>query len=339
MLTIDGATGEGGGQILRTALALSMVTRTAFRIVNIRATRKRPGLMHQHLAAVNAAARICSAEVEGAALDSMELEFTPGDVTGGDYQFSIGTAGSTILLLQTVMPALLLAPQPSTLLVEGGTHNPLAPSFEFFDLAFLPQLRAMGARVKARLERPGFYPAGGGRVQVHVAPTRRLKPIQLQRRGAVRQIRATAMIAQLPEHIARRELDVIARELSLEDPRLQMVRAVSAAGAGNALNLVIESQYATEVVSGVGIRGLTAERVAEDVARRARRYLDANVPVGEHLADQLLLPMTLARGGTFRTLLPSRHLSTNARVLEQFSGIRVVFQTCGPDCCTVSLPR
>lgn len=339
MLTIDGATGEGGGQILRTALALSMVTRTAFRIVNIRATRKRPGLMHQHLAAVNAAARICSAEVEGAALDSMELEFTPGDVTGGDYQFSIGTAGSTILLLQTVMPALLLAPQPSTLLVEGGTHNPLAPSFEFFDLAFLPQLRAMGARVKARLERPGFYPAGGGRVQVHVAPTRRLKPIQLQRRGAVRQIRATAMIAQLPEHIARRELDVIARELSLEDPRLQMVRAVSAAGAGNALNLVIESQYSTEVVSGVGIRGLTAERVAEDVARRARRYLDANVPVGEHLADQLLLPMTLARGGTFRTLLPSRHLSTNARVLEQFSGIRVVFQTCGPDCCTVSLPR
>lgn len=339
MLTIDGATGEGGGQILRTALALSMVTRTAFRIVNIRATRKRPGLMHQHLAAVNAAARICSAEVEGAALDSMELEFTPGDVTGGDYQFSIGTAGSTILLLQTVMPALLLAPLPSTLLVEGGTHNPLAPSFEFFDLAFLPQLRAMGARVKARLERPGFYPAGGGRVQVHVAPTRRLKPIQLQRRGAVRQIRATAMIAQLPEHIARRELDVIARELSLEDPRLQMVRAVSAAGAGNALNLVIESQYSTEVVSGVGIRGLTAERVAEDVARRARRYLDANVPVGEHLADQLLLPMTLARGGTFRTLLPSRHLSTNARVLEQFSGIRVVFQTCGPDCCTVSLPR
>lgn len=339
MLTIDGATGEGGGQILRTALALSMVTRTAFRIVNIRATRKRPGLMHQHLAAVNAAARICSAKVEGAALDSMELEFTPGDVTGGDYQFSIGTAGSTILLLQTVMPALLLAPQPSTLLVEGGTHNPLAPSFEFFDLAFLPQLRAMGARVKARLERPGFYPAGGGRVQVHVAPTRRLKPIQLQRRGAVHEIRATAMIAQLPEHIARRELDVIARELSLEDPRLQMVRAVSAAGAGNALNLVIESQYATEVVSGVGIRGLTAERVAEDVARRARRYLDANVPVGEHLADQLLLPMTLARGGTFRTLLPSRHLSTNARVLEQFSGIRVVFQTCGPDCCTVSLPR
>lgn len=339
MLTIDGATGEGGGQILRTALALSMVTRTAFRIVNIRATRKRPGLMHQHLAAVNAAARICSAEVEGAALDSMELEFTPGDVTGGDYQFSIGTAGSTILLLQTVMPALLLAPQPSTLLVEGGTHNPLAPSFEFFDLAFLPQLRAMGARVKARLERPGFYPAGGGRVQVHVAPTRRLKPIQLQRRGAVHEIRATAMIAQLPEHIARRELDVIARELSLEDPRLQMVRAVSAAGAGNALNLVIESQYSTEVVSGVGIRGLTAERVAEDVARRARRYLDANVPVGEHLADQLLLPMTLARGGTFRTLLPSRHLSTNARVLEQFSGIRVVFQTCGPDCCTVSLPK
>jgi RNA 3'-terminal phosphate cyclase (ATP) len=339
MLTIDGATGEGGGQVLRTALALSMVTGTAFRIVNIRATRKRPGLMHQHLAAVNAAARICSARVEGAGLDSGELQFAPGEVAGGEYAFSIGTAGSTILLVQTVLPALLLAPEPSTVLVEGGTHNPLAPSFEFFDLAFVPLLRAMGARVKARLERPGFYPAGGGRVLVHIAPTRRLKPIQLQRRGAVRQIRATAMIAQLPEHIARRELDVIAQELSLEDPRLEIVRATTATGAGNALNLIIESQNATEVVSAVGTRGLRAERVAEDVARRARRYLDANVPVGEHLADQLLLPMALARGGTFRTLLPSRHLSTNARVLEQFSGIRVVFQTCGPDCCTVSLSR
>jgi RNA 3'-terminal phosphate cyclase (ATP) len=339
MLMIDGATGEGGGQVLRTALALSMVTGTAFRIVNIRATRKRPGLMHQHLAAVNAAARICSARVEGAGLDSGELQFRPGQVAGGDYAFSIGTAGSTILLLQTVLPALLLAPEPSTLLVEGGTHNPLAPSFEFFDLAFLPLLRTMGARVKARLERPGFYPAGGGRVLVHIAPTQRLKPIQLQRRGAVRQIRATAMIAQLPEHIARRELDVIAHELSLEDPRPEIVRATTATGAGNALNLIIESENATEVVSGVGTRGLIAERVAEDVARRARRYLDANVPVGEHLADQLLLPMALARGGTFRTLLPSRHLSTNARVLEQFSGIRVVFQTCGPDCCTVSLSR
>ena len=178
MLTIDGSRGEGGGQILRTSLGLSLVTGRAFRIVRIRAGRAKPGLRHQHRTAVQAAARVGNAEVEGAEVGSMELTFVPGAVAAGEYEFSVGTAGSAALVLQAVLPALLTASQPSRLKLEGGTHNPFAPPFDFLAKTFLPIVNRMGPRVTAELERPGFYPAGGGEMRLTIEPCARLRRIQ-----------------------------------------------------------------------------------------------------------------------------------------------------------------
>ena len=191
MKVIDGAFGEGGGQILRTSLALSLVTGTPFCIERIRANRKKPGLRNQHLTAVNAAAQVGKAEVQGNTIESCVLTFIPTTITPGQYHFSVGTAGSSTLVLQTILPALLTAAERSDLVLEGGTYNPLAPPFDFLSLAFLPLIRRMGADVSVRLERPGFYPAGGGRFSVSIAPVKQLAPITLLTRGEITQYTAT----------------------------------------------------------------------------------------------------------------------------------------------------
>ena len=179
MIVIDGSAGEGGGQILRSSLALSLVTGKPFRIENIRAGRTKPGLLRQHLTALAAATQIGKAKVEGAVLGSKIVSFTPRGVTPGDYHFAVGTAGSATLVLQTVLPALMLASGPSTLVLEGGTHNPSAPPFDFISKAFLPILNRMGPCIKVELERYGFYPAGGGRFRVSINPAAQLSPIDL----------------------------------------------------------------------------------------------------------------------------------------------------------------
>lgn len=320
-LTIDGSQGEGGGQILRTALALSLCRGRAIRLNRIRAARARPGLRPQHLAAVKAAALLSGARVEGAEPGSMELLFTPGPVRPGEYRFDIGTAGSTILVLQTLLPALAGAPQPSRLVLEGGTHNPRAPSFAFLERAYLPLLRRMGARVAARLARPGFYPAGGGRLEVEIEPAA-LSPLMLEARGRLLGIRAHVLIARLPRHVAERELAVLARALD-PPPEAGWVEAVTASrGPGNAVVVEVESREITEIFTGFGERGVPAETVAGGVAAAVRRYLAAGVPVGEHLADQLLLPLALAGGGALRTLRPTRHALTNIAVIERFLPLR-----------------
>src|SRR5262245_1101885 len=213
MQVIDGSQGEGGGQILRTALALSLVTGTPFRLEKIRAGRDRPGLLRQHLTAVTAAVEIGSATADGVALGSPELVFRPGPVRPGTYRFAVGTAGSAGLVLQTVLPPLLGAAGSSTIVVEGGTHNRHAPPFDFLDRAFLPLLARMGARVRATLDRPGFYPAGGGQLTVEVTPTPALAPLTLLERGAARRRRARAVVANLPAAIAHRELRVVRDQL------------------------------------------------------------------------------------------------------------------------------
>ena len=185
MLVIDGAMGEGGGQILRSALALSLCLNKPFRITNIRANRDKPGLRPQHLVAVQAAAKIADAKVDGATKSSQLLEFIPGSIKPGEYSFDIGTAGSTTLVLQTILPALLTAAQPSTIQLHGGTHNPLAPPFDFFQQAFVPLLNRMGPRIKTHLQRPGFYPVGGGIVAVTIEPVAKLQPLKIVERGAL----------------------------------------------------------------------------------------------------------------------------------------------------------
>jgi RNA 3'-terminal phosphate cyclase (ATP) len=322
MRDIDGSAGEGGGQILRTALALSLCTGEPVRVANIRARRARPGHMRQHLTAVRAAAEVGRAEVSGAEVGAREVVFRPGAAVPGAYRFNVGTAGSTTLVLQTVLPALLSASGPSDILLEGGTHNPLAPPFEFLERAFLPLVARMGPRVTAALEAPGFYPAGGGRIRVHVepAPPGRL---DLLERGAVRSCEAVAIVANLPGVIGRRELDAAAAVLGWPRERFRIQELRGSPGPGNVVHVVIESEHVTEVFTGFGEKGVRAEEVGTTVATEARAYLDAGVPVGEHLADQLLLPMALGAGGAFRTLTPSSHTLTQIDVITRMTDARI----------------
>jgi RNA 3'-terminal phosphate cyclase (ATP) len=324
VLTIDGSQGEGGGQILRTALALSLVTGTPFRIEKIRARRTKPGLLRQHLTAVNAAVAVGGAEVEGATLGSPSLAFRPGPAKAGEYHFAIGTAGSTGLVVETILPALLTAAAPSTVTLEGGTHNPAAPPFDFLARAYLPLVARMGPGIEAALDRPGFYPAGGGRCTFRVTPVTRLTPLTLLERGPIRRRRARALVARLPRQIAERELAAVRDRLGWGEAELEVVVVDGEMrGPGNVLLLELESEHVTEVFCGFGEAGVRAEAVAEHAVKETRRYLAAGVPVGPHLADQLLLPMALAGRGAFRTIGLSSHSRTNLDVIRMFSATRI----------------
>jgi RNA 3'-terminal phosphate cyclase (ATP) len=329
MLSLDGSQGEGGGQILRTALACSLLTGVPFSIEKIRAARHRPGLLPQHLAAVRAAAEITNAVTDGDILGSETLTFEPGEVRPGEYHFDIGTAGSTGLVLQTVLVPLLSADGESRVVIEGGTHNEGAPPFEFLDLSFAPLLRRMGAELALFLEKPGFYPAGGGRIRALVgnATWRRL---ELPERGAIRSVWARALVSRLPLSIAHRELAVVERGLDWPEESLTAA-AIDADGPGNALMLVVESEQVTEVFTGFGRRGLPAEEVASQTVAKTRRYLDSGVAVGVHLADQLLLPLTQTRGGSFLTSEPSTHFTTNAGVIDRFFDLNITTRPMGDD--------
>jgi RNA 3'-terminal phosphate cyclase (ATP) len=318
MIAIDGSAGEGGGQILRTALALSLVTGEAFRIEKIRAGRKKPGLLRQHLTAVQAAVEIGNAKVQGAELGSIELAFKPGKVQPGDYRFAVGTAGSAMLVLQTILPALLVGSQPSTLRLEGGTHNPQAPPFDFVEKAFLPLLNRMGPVVTAHLDCPGFYPAGGGKFSVTIQPVEKLSKLELLQRGEIKRRVARGIVANLPRNIAARELAVVAQQLNWPSELLQVDEIKNSCGPGNALVIELESDSVTEVFTGFGERGVSAETVASSVAQEVRDYLACDAPVGVHLADQLLLPLAMVGSGCFRTSAPSRHTTTNIETIKQF---------------------
>lgn len=323
MLTIDGSYGEGGGQILRTALGLSLVTGTPFRIEKIRAGRKRPGLMRQHLTAVNAAQQLSRAEVEGAVIGSQQLTFKPGKTTAGEYTFSVGTAGSATLVLQTVLPALLTASQPSILTLEGGTHNPYAPPYDFLERAFLPLISRMGPKLEAKLDRYGFYPAGGGRFSVRIEPVAKLTAYDLRERGAIQTRKAHAIVSALPAEVGERELKIVKQRLTWEDSYCGVVEVSNSRGPGNALTIELACEHVTELFTGFGERGVRAEKVAEETVREVRRYLAADVPVGEYLTDQLLVPMALAGSGSFVSVGLSRHATTNIEVIEKFLDVEI----------------
>jgi RNA 3'-terminal phosphate cyclase (ATP) len=318
VIQLDGSAGEGGGQILRTALGLSLVTGRPFTIDRIRAGRENPGLQRQHLAAVRAAADIGKADVSGAAIGSSVLRFRPGTVTPGSYTFSVGSAGSATLVLQTILPALIGATGRTTMTLEGGTHNSWAPPYDFLEKAFLPLLARMGIRVKTALEVRGFYPAGGGRVTVDVEPAPRLEAVHLRERGKVVAVRATASGSRLTPEIARRELRVLERALAIPPNRLKVEEDRRSPGPGNAVHVEVESEQVTELFTGFGKKGVSAESVAEGVAAEVRAYLDSEAPVGEHLADQLLIPLALAGAGSFVATPLSSHATTNMDVISKF---------------------
>lgn len=337
-LELDGSEGEGGGQILRTALSLSMCTGTPIRIANIRARRKVPGLMRQHLTAVQAAAEICGAELEGGRVGSTRLSFVPGPIRGGDYRFAIGTAGSCTLVFQTVLPALLQADVPSSIRLQGGTHNPLAPPYHFLERAFLPLLRRMGADVSLELKRFGFFPAGGGEFTASITPApATLAPLTLDQPGARLDAYAESFCAALPISIARRELDVVRRRLGWSEDRLLQRGLSNDQGPGNALLITLEQEAVTEVFTGFGEKGVTAEAVAGHAVDQVRQYLASGAAVGPYLADQLLLPLALAGSGRFTASAVTRHSLTNAEVIRRFLGTPIRTETLDSGGCRISV--
>lgn len=333
-ITIDGSHGEGGGQILRTSLALSIITQRPLAMHNIRAGRAKPGLRRQHLTCVEAAAKLCNATVRGAAVGSQQLDFAPGEpTTETELEFDIGTAGSTTLVIQTILVPAIAARRPLRVTVVGGTHNPMAPPFDFIDRVFLPHLRAMGADLTATLERHGFVsgpPPGTrdvrafydeptqdrGRITIEIRPGA-LRPIEIVDVGEITDRHACAILARLPTHVAERELAIVRERLGFAPAECE-VREVRSGGTANLLLLEVARGTARELITVHGEKGLRAETVANRACDELAAFLDHGAPVGVHLADQLLLPFAVAGGGRFRAAPLSLHATTNIDTIQRF---------------------
>lgn len=327
---------SGGGQLLRSSLSLSLITGQPFRMVNIRAKRQKPGLMRQHLTCVKAAAEICDAAVDGGELGSTELVFHPGKITGGDYSFAIGTGGSTTLVLQTLLPALLHAAKESTLRIEGGTHNPMAPPFEFVEQCYLPAIGALGADATVKLEKHGFMQAGGGVLTAQVQPVKQWQKLVLTERGTPVETFGRVLHAHLQREIADREIAAASAILQWQPSQIDLRYATDSAGPGNAILLGARFANVCEITSGIAQLGKSAEAVATGAAKSLRGYLASSAPVGAHLADQLLLPMALAGGGVFHTLTITDHTRTNMALIEQFLPVEFAVEEMKPGVKAVS---
>jgi RNA 3'-terminal phosphate cyclase (ATP) len=316
---IDGSTGEGGGQILRTSLALACITGKALHIDNIRAARRNPGLAKQHLVCVQAACEICGGQCHGAALGSKVLDFKPGPVRGGDFSFDIGSAGSASLVIQTVLPALFLADRPSTVTVTGGTHNPMAPPFDFLAETFLPAIASAGFRADCRLVRHGFFPAGGGKMTIDIQPWRKNASRKVDFCEPVRepQICARIYTAKLPAHIAQRQKRLLLQSgLNIED--VEHIEATDSAGPGNCAMIRLCSRSRTIVFTAFGMKGKPSEEVVGEVVTLARDFLASGVAIDHFLADQLPIYMGIMKDGRYTSNGLSTHLQTNVEVIKKF---------------------
>ena len=330
MIEIDGSYGEGGGQILRTALAFSTILKIPIRVKNIRANRKNPGLGNQHLAAANALARISGATIEGNKIGSQRMTFIPKEVRPGGYEFRIETAGSVTLLLQTIFLPLCLAPGDSTLTLVGGTHVPWSPPFHYLSEVFLPGLSPMGVSADALIEKWGFYPKGGGLVRLEISQVNGLKPISLVERGSLKKIRGISAIANLPKHVAERQkeqaLERIQREVKI-DPEIAILSDAPSVGQGSFLFLSAEYEGIVVGFSSLGARGKPAEKVADEAVDFLKNYLESDGCVDPHLADQLVPFMALAKGhSSLTTTQMTEHLLTNLWVVAQFMETKIQTQ-------------
>ena len=334
MIELDGSRGEGGGQILRTALALAMCTGQAFRITGIRAGRAKPGLMRQHRTCVQAAAAVCSAQLQGDELGSQTLVFAPGPVQAGDYAFSVGTAGSCTLVLQTVLPALMQAAGPSRVTLSGGTHNPMAPPFHFLERSFAPLLRRLGVGLDLELQRHGFYPAGGGEMRAAITPAAGgMQAFDLSERGPVLDSYAESLVPALPRSVATRELAVLGRALGWSEEQLRIPVVRQNEGPGNALMATLAYGPVCEVLTSFGDKGVSAEQVAQALAQQVRDYQAGDGVLGPYLADQWMLPLALAvrQGGAacFTSTELTEHARTNIGVIEAFFPVRFAVEAQG----------
>ena len=324
-IEIDGAVGEGGGQMLRSALALSVVTGRPFRMVNVRAGRPKPGLAAQHLAAVRAAALFADAEVSGAEPKSTVVSFRPRrrKPDGADFRFDIGTAGSTTLLLHALYLPLALS-GGGTLALSGGTHVAFAPPFEHAAFALAPLLKRMGVSLSLSLDSAGYYPRGGGRVTAKVSGAPR--PVRLPARGRLLSAEAIIVLSNLPEHVARRERRTLTRMLERLPLETRTLRP-PAPSPGNCVAVALRFEKSEAVFSAPGERGRRAEDVAAEAAKAALDFLETEAVVDRHAADQLMLPAALA-GGESRYIAPALtgHMKTNAEVIRRFLPVEIRFR-------------
>jgi RNA 3'-terminal phosphate cyclase (ATP) len=347
VIEIDGSYGEGGGQVLRTALTLSVITGQAVHLRLIRAGRRNPGLQPQHLTGVLALAKVCAAELRGAGLKSTEIVFAPQSKPRmGEYEFDVaavaqgGSAGSVILIAQTLLLPLAFAGGPSHLTLMGGTHVPWSPSFHYLAHVYLPMVARMGLRAEAKLEAWGFYPVGGGRVTVSITPTPDSPPLTgnvptgegpgmealaLLSRGPLNRVWGTGVAANLPAHIPQRIVSRTRNLLAEGGVRAEITPVRErAAGPGAGLFLVAEYEHTLAGFSSIGEKGKPSEQVAEEAALDLLAHHRSGEPVDMHLADQLLLPMALASGRSeFRTCRITQHLLTNAHIIQQFLPVRI----------------
>ena len=323
MIEIDGSKGEGGGQIVRSSLALSALTGQAFTILNVRAGRAKPGLMRQHLVAVNATQEICNAKVKGAKIGSSKIEFQPNKLCGGSYEFKVDTAGSVTLVAQTILPALMCADEESRISLTGGTHNMAAPPFDFLEQVYLPIVTRMGPKFESELTKFGFYPQGGGHFSVSISPCKLLSGIEILENGGDLSPSVKAIVSKIPISIAQRECDAIRKKTNWEKSIFEAIEVTNSPGPGNVVMIKLAGDNVTEVFTGFGKLGIRAEQVARGVLREALKHMQTGVPVGPHLADQLMLPMGLAavQGQTsrFRTFELTGHGETHIKILKKFS--------------------
>lgn len=344
MLQIDGSHGEGGGQLLRTVLSLAAITRRPVRIVNVRARRDKPGLAPQHLAAVRAVQAICGASVQGAALRSTELSFSPGAIRGGEYRFDIGTAGSVTLLLQALLPAMAASGERFHAVVTGGTDVRAAPPADYLREVLLALLARMGLQVRFQVRRRGYYPRGGGEVELAIRAARP-RALSLATSAEFRQVRGLSHVADLPEHIATRmrsaALDAFGPVPGLDTEISTAVLGRDAAiGPGGA---IVAWAQAGQTVLGAGRvaeRGVPAEALGQAVGAELSQDRAAGVTLDVHAADQLPVYLALAGGeSSFTTRVVSSHAQTAMWLIEQFLPVRFEAVPDGPRYRVTARPR
>jgi len=337
MIKIDGSYGEAGGQVLRTSLSLSVLTGQPIEVFNIRAKRKKPGLQRQHLVCVEASQKISEAKVSGTRIASQILRFEPKKIKPGKYEFDIGTAGSTSLVIQTILLPLAFAHQPSEILLIGGTHNPWAPSFHYLKSVFLPMVKQLGIRADISLEKWGFYPKGGGRVRLFIEPSH-IETKNFLERGKLREISGLSVVANLPTEIAERQKKSALKLLKsfqhspecqndkidkiIEDIKVERVSALSPGTF-----IFLKARFKNNVLAGfsaLGERGKPAERVGQEAAQEFIEYYQSNKCLDPYLADQIVLYLTISKKPfTFTVSKISNHLLTHLWLLEQFLGTRI----------------
>jgi RNA 3'-terminal phosphate cyclase (ATP) len=328
MIEIDGSYGEGGGQILRTALSLACLFQQPFRLFNLRKKRRKPGIMPQHLTAIHAAQHISRAEVKGDKIGSMEMMFLPRSIRGDVFSFDIGTAGSTSLVLQTLLPAFVGMRQRTIFTLSGGTHVPFSPSYHYLSGVFVPLLERLGVRLELSIESYGFYPKGGGVIRATLYPTDRLNNLILLDRGSLIRITGHAGVGNLPLSIAERQrkaaLDALCSRIGplIYPSDIELIEAPTP-GHGTFMHLQAEAEYARAGFTSLGERGKRAETVGEEAAAEFAGYYASKAALDSHAADQVVLYLSLCKGQSrFTTSSVTTHLITNLWVIALFRSFR-----------------